>query len=131
MLPFDSILANFGAVASIVCLVLAIAMPIIVHVWPRFFRPLGGSDIDDEPTLKANRSSAPVLTQTTFASASSNPSLGLGLQKMLESAKSVNSGFDRSEALRLVAEHTVRHGAYKKAIEAGKRIITNTQNPKP
>ena len=117
MLPFDSTLANFGAIASIVGLVLAVVVTLIVHVRPRFFRSLGGSGIDDEPTPKANRASAPVLTQTTFRPASPNPSHGL--QKMLESAKSVNSEADRSDALRLVAEHAVRHEAYEKAIEAG------------
>ena len=117
MLPFDSTLANFGAIASIVGLVLAVVVTLVFHVRPRFFWFLGSSGIDDEPIPKVDRASAPVLTQTTFLPASPNPSLGL--QQMLESAKLVNSGSDRSDALRLVAEHAVRHGAYEKAIEAG------------
>ena len=117
MLPFDSTLANYGAIASIVCLVLTVVVPLVVHVRPRFLRPSGSSGIDDEPTLKEDRQSAQVLTQTTLRPASPNPSLGL--QEMLESAKSVNSCSDRSDAPRLVAKHAVRHGAYQKAIEAG------------
>ena len=113
MLPFDSTLAYVGAIASIVCLVLAV-FTLVYRIRPRF---LGGSGIDDGPTPKANRVSAPEPTQTTFRPASHNPSLGL--QEMLESAKSVNSDSDRSDALRLVAEHAVSHGAYEKAIEAG------------
>ena len=117
MLPFDSTLANFGAIASIMSLVLAVVVPLIFHVRPRFLRFLGGSGIDDEPIPKANRASDQALTQTTFPPASHNPSLGL--QQMLKSAKSVNIHSDRSDALRLVAEHAVKHGAYEKAIEAG------------
>ena len=117
MLPFDSTLANFGAIASIVGLVLAVVVTLIFHVRPRFFGFLGSSGIDDEPFPKANRPSATALTQTTSMPASPNSSHDL--QRMLESAKSVNSDYDRSDALRLVAEHAVRHGAYEKAIEAG------------
>ena len=117
MLPFDSTLANFGAIASIVSLVLAVVVTLIFHVRPRFLRFLGISGIDDEPIPKANRASAPVHSQTTPIPASTNPSHGL--QQMLESAKSVNSDSDRSDALRLVAEHAVSHGEYEKAIEAG------------
>ena len=116
MLPFDSTLANFGAIASIVGLVLAV-VTLIYYVRPRFFRFLGSSGIDDEPIPKANRPSAQALTQSTLLPDSPNPSLGL--QQMLESAKSVNSNSDRSDALRLVAEDAVRHGAYEKAIETG------------
>ena len=116
MLPFDSTLANFGAIASIVGLVLAV-VTLVFRVRPRFFRFLGSPSIDDEAIPKANRASAQVLTQTTFLPAS--PNLSLRLQQMLESAKSVTSYSGRSDALRLVAEHAVRHGAYEKAIEAG------------
>lgn len=117
MLPFDSTLANFGAIASIVGLVVTVVVTLIFHVRPRFFRFLGGSRIDDEPIPKANRASAPVLTRPPVLPASPNPSLRL--QQMLESAKSVNNSSDRSDALRLVAKHSARHGAYEKAIEAG------------
>ena len=117
MLPFDSTLTNFGGIASIVGLVLAVVVTLIVHVRPRFFRSLGGSGIDDESTSEASRASATVPTQTTLGSAS--PKTSLGLQQILESAKSINSDSDRSDAQRLVAEHAVRHGAYEKAIEAG------------
>ena len=110
MLPFDSTLANFGAIASIVGLVLAVVVTLIFHVRPRFVRFLGSSGIHDEPIPKPNRASTPMPV-------SPNPSHGL--QKMLESAKSVNSDSDRSHALRLVAEHAVSHGAYEKAIQAG------------
>ena len=116
MLPFDSTLANFGAIASIVGLVLAV-VTLVFRVRPRFFRFLGSPSIDDEAIPKANGASAQVLTQTTLLPAS--PNLSLGLQQMLESAKSLTSASDRSDALRLVAEHAVRHGAYEKAIEAG------------
>ena len=117
MLPFDSTLANFGAIASIMGLVLAVVVTLIFHVRPRFFRFLGGSGIDDEPIPKPDLASAPVLTQTSSPSGSLNPSLCL--QQMLESAKSVDYDSDRSDALRLVAKHAVMHGAYEKAIEAG------------
>ena len=114
MLPFDSTLANFGAIASIVGLILAVVVTLIFHVRPKFFR---GSGIDDEPIPKANQALGQQFTQTTSLPASPNHSLGL--QQMLESAKSVNSGSGRSDALHVVAEHAVRHGAYEKAIEAG------------
>ncbi len=117
MLPFDSTLANFGAIASILGLVVAV-VALIFRVRPGFFRSLGGSGINDEPISKANRESAEVPVQTTFLPTSPNSSVDL--QQMLISAKSVTSASDRSDALRLVAEHAVRHGAYQKAIEAGR-----------
>ena len=122
MLPFDTTLANFGAIASIVCLVLAVvaAMP---GVRPRIRRLVSGSSIVNKPTSQANRVSTAVPTLVTFPLASPNPSLRL--QQMLESAKSVNSSYDRSEALRLVAEHAVSHGAYEEAIKAGEADSSN------
>ena len=116
MLPFDSTLANYGAIASIVCLALAVAT-LIFRMRPRFLRFLGGSGIEHESIPKANRASAPMFTQTTSLPASNN--LSLHLQQMLDSAKSVNSDSDRSDSLRLVAEYAVRHRVFEKAIEAG------------
>lgn len=117
LLPFDSTLANFGAIASIVGLVLAVVVTLKYHVRSRFFRSLDGSGNDDEPVAKPNRASAPVLTPTTLPPATPNTSLSL--QQMLDSAKSVAYDSDRSGALRLVAKHAVKHGEYEKAIEAG------------
>ena len=116
MLPFDSTLANFGAIASILGLVVAV-VTLVFGVRPRLFRSLGSPSIDDETIPKANRASGQALSQTTLIPAS--PNLFHSLQQMLESAKSVTSNSDRSDALRLVAQHAVRHGAYEIAIEAG------------
>ena len=116
MLLFETTLANFGAIASIVGVILAVAT-LVFFMRPRSSRFLSGSASNDEPIPKANRAPAPVPTQTTIKPALPNPSLRL--QQMLESAQSVRSFSDRGEALRLVAEHAVSLGAYKKAIEAG------------
>ena len=116
-MPFDSTLANFGSIASIVGLVLAIVVTLIFHVRPKFFRSSGGLGIGDEPITKPNPASGPVLTQTTLPPDCPNSSTRF--QQMLASAKSVDSYTARSDALRLVAKHAVRHGAYEKAIEAG------------
>ena len=117
MLPFDSTLANFGAVASIVGLVFTVVATLIYYVRPRFFRSLGSSDDNGELIPEPDLASAPVPAQTSLQPDSLHASLRL--QQMLDSARSVYYDSDRSAALRLVAEHAVALRKYEKAIEAG------------
>ena len=121
MLPFDITLPDLGAIASFVGVVLAVVTLFLMR--PRIFRFLSGSANNDESISKANGASAPVLTQTTLRPVSPSPSLRL--QQMLESAKSVSTTYDRSDALRLVAKYAVGLGDYKKAIQAGEADSTN------
>lgn len=97
-------------------MVLVIA-DMVLHLRSRIKRFLVGSSGVKDPVPKVTPVATPVPKQTASGSDFSNSSLTL--QQMLESAKAVKNYYDRSEALRQVAEYAVTLGAYKKAIEAG------------
>ena len=126
-MPFESTLTNYGAVASILGLGLAIFLLLGLYVGPKF---LTSSKTAEGPTLPVGPSASPTLTPTPTPTPTSTSSIfdqppassAQTLAKMLESAQSVRSTSGQSKALRIVAEEAIRRGDYRIAVEAGKSI---------
>ena len=129
MLPFESTLTNYGAVASILGLGIAIFVLLGFYVGPKF---LTSSNTGDRPTLSVGPPASPTSTPTSTPSIFDQPSISSAqtLEEMLKSAQSVRSTSGKSEALRLVAEEAIRRGDYRIAIEAGKSISSTSSKSK-
>ena len=117
MLPFDSTLANFGAIASILGLAILV-IPYLLRKLRKYMTmrkqefEIASSFDDTENLSPSPKVNLPIASQKHPASTES-------LNQMLEAAKAVLSSSARSNALRIVAEHAVEYGDYGIAIKAG------------